>query len=590
MKNQSISHPEALSPIVTFGSVLAVFLINFIILWYAVSISVPHEVAFPAVLAGTEGEGRTIMRSGKAGSQGAGISDESDDALYDLDEFEDWEEEIIEVVNLIDLPDPETTHRLFGTHCASCHGSGGEGDGPAAEYLLPRPRDFIGSPFRYATRGGNRNQVILDLQRIITQGVPRSAMPGFGDVLSEPSIAGLARYVEKIREEAEGGFYEEATVAVGMRPPWTPAMVARGRELFTSLACNTCHGDGGRGDGINAASLVDMLEKPVRPADLTSGLFKTGQNPEDLVQTIMKGVPGTPMIAYELALTQENEDETVNVMDAWALVSFIRSLRVTPQPPGRPSGAEILVESTSDESILTDPAHIAWLGIEPTLVSIKPLLQREEHTTFIEVRAVLYSDQLAICVDWGDESLDLQRNRDLYPDAVAVMFGSSEEVPVVPLGLEVDTPEDDVPIHVWHWAADRHYEITVGHSGTPEDREAAKAREWYLFQSEGRGEDRKGSNRSGTGGIEVRAVIEKLAYGIGAPKDQESANVSASAVWSRGLWRVIFVRSLGVDNGLGVQFTPGIRLPISFGVWNGAKGDNGGNKLLSGWHWLKMEK
>ena len=586
MNNKLINHPETLSPLITYGSILAVFVINFVILWYAVSISVPHEVAIPAVLTGTDGENRMIALSGKAGPVGADTSVESDDALYDLDEFEDWDEEIIEVVNPIDLPDPETTHRLFGTHCASCHGSGGEGDGPAAEYLLPRPRDFIGSPFRYATRGGNRNQVILDLQRIITQGVPRSAMPGFGNVLSEPSIAGLARYVANIREEAEGGFYEEESVQVGMRPPWTPAMVARGKELFTTLACNSCHGDSGRGDGINASSLVDMLEKPVRPADLTSGLFKTGQNPEDLVRTIMKGVPGTPMVAYEMALTQENDDETVNVMDAWALVSFIRSLRVTPQPPGRPSGAEILVESISDESILTDPAHIAWLGIEPTLVSIKPLLQREEHTTFVEVRAVHFADQLAICVDWHDESLDLLQGEGLYPDAMAVMFGLGKDVPAMALGLDVPVIEDAVPIHAWHWAADRLCEASTGRPCTLEDIQAARARGWYLFELANDQANGDFGNPSENETAKVSVVHEQIAFGIGPPRDRASSGVVTASAWSRGMWRVILVRSLVTDDETAIQFTPEARIPISFAVWNGAKGDNGGNKLLSGWHWL----
>lgn len=582
MNNQSGIQSESLPMFTTYGSVLAVLFVNLIILWYAVSISVPHDtIAPPAQIQTVSG-----TRSTPSGST-TGDSVEVDEALLDLEDFDDWEEEVFEVVNIIDLPDEEMIKSLFSTHCSACHGPGGEGNGPAAEFLLPRPRDFIGSPFRFATMGGNRNQIILDIQRTITQGVPRSAMHGFGGVLSEPIIAGLARYVLNLREQEIGEFLEEEGLDVGMRPPWTPELVARGKELFTTLACNTCHGDGGLGDGINAESLVDFQENPVRPADLTSGLFKTGQNPDDLVRTIMRGVPGTPMVAYEMALMQDNDDETVNVMDAWALVSYIRSLQVSPQPLGRSSGSEIIIESTQDEAMLRDPSHIAWLGVCPTLVEIKPLLQREEHTTYIEVRAIQYADQLALCLDWRDETMDLQSGAGFYPDAMATMFGMSDAVPALPLGLNVAVSDDTDPTHSWHWAADRQWEASTGRPCTSEDIQAARTRGWYLFELANDQANGDFVNPSESETSRVSVVHEQIAFGIGAPRDRASSGVVTAAAWSRGVWRVILVRSLGADDGTAIQFTPEARIPISFAVWNGAKGDNGGNKLLSGWHWLK---
>ncbi len=583
MKNQSVIHPKSLPKFTTYGSVLAVLFVNLIILWYAVSISVPHvTIAPPAQIQTVSGTTSTPSVSK------TGVVIEVDEALLDLEDFDDWDEEVFEVVNIIDLPDEEMIQSLFSTHCSACHGSGGEGDGPAAEFLLPRPRDFIGSPFRFATMGGNRNQIILDIQRTITQGVPRSAMHGFGGVLSEPIIAGLARYVLNLREQEIGEFLEEEGLDVGMRPPWTPKLVARGKELFTTLACNTCHGDGGLGDGINAESLVDFQENPVRPADLTSGLFKTGQTPDDLVRTIMRGIPGTPMVAYEMAVMQENDDETVNVMDAWALVSYIRSLQVSPQPLGRSSGAEIILETTQDEAMLRDPSHIAWLGVQPTLIEIKPLIQREEHTTFIEVRAIQYADQLALCLDWRDETLDLLSGAGIYPDAMEAMFGLSNAVPALPLGLDVAVSENSEPIHSWHWAADRHCEASTGRPCTPEDLQAARTRGWFLFDYANGQANAEGGDQSENESAQTSVVHEHSAFGIGLPRDRASSDVAAAAAWSRGVWRVIFVRTLGTDDGSAIQFTPEARLPISFAVWNGAKGDNGGNKLLSGWHWLSF--
>ena len=97
---------------------------------------------------------------------------------------------------------------------------------------------------------------------------------------------------------------------------------------------------------MNADGLVDFLGRPVRPADFTAGIFKTGQTPEDLCRTVLSGVPGTPMVAYESVLAQDNDDEqeSVNTMDAWAVVAYIRSFARQPKPSGAASGAAIVAE------------------------------------------------------------------------------------------------------------------------------------------------------------------------------------------------------------------------------------------------------
>ena len=37
---------------------------------------------------------------------------------------------------------------LYQTHCAACHGDQGDGNGMAARFLYPRPRDFTAAEFR----------------------------------------------------------------------------------------------------------------------------------------------------------------------------------------------------------------------------------------------------------------------------------------------------------------------------------------------------------------------------------------------------------------------------------------------------------
>ncbi len=449
-----------LSPMVMAIPILAVFGLNLFILAYAVRISLPEAVVASATSQRASNTGLATENTAVAASVASPASDSASDvgtaAVFDIED-EEWSMEPLRVINVFDLPTAEERHAQFIRHCAACHGSEGRGDGPAGEHLLPPPRNFIDSPFRYSSPWAEREHVLADLQRTITEGVPRSAMPGFGGVLTESQIVGLAEYVHAIRQQGEQLALPEEGIAVGTRPPITLELVAHGKELFTSLACNTCHGDSGRGDGMNAEALVDFQGRPVRPADFTSGLFKTGQTPQDLCRTILSGVPGTPMVAYEAAVTQDNDDdeETVNTLDAWALVGYIRSLRSAPQPPGRASGALIEVHQASDEGMLTDPTHIAWLGVCPTLVAVKPLQHRSEETTSIAVRAVRTADQIAICLEWQDETLDLGRRNDVYPDAAAVTFGLSDEPPPLPIGLGVEDDGSGDPVNIWLWSADR---------------------------------------------------------------------------------------------------------------------------------------
>ena len=39
--------------------------------------------------------------------------------------------------------------QLFNRHCAACHGPKGDGQGPAAYLLSPKPRDFTSGTYKF---------------------------------------------------------------------------------------------------------------------------------------------------------------------------------------------------------------------------------------------------------------------------------------------------------------------------------------------------------------------------------------------------------------------------------------------------------
>jgi cytochrome c oxidase cbb3-type subunit 2 len=520
------------------------------------------------------------------------------------------------VVNPIQLPESGEIQSMYVQHCAACHGLAGHGDGPASNQLYPRPRDFTASPFRFAPRGGGPKALIPAIERTISQGVPRSSMPGFKGVLSEPVIAGLARYVSSLRAEQAKEVKEEE-IEVGIRPPTTPGLLSRGQQLFVSLGCIACHGDSGHGNGPSARTLVDSVGRPVRPADLTSGLFKSGQSPEDLCRVVLKGIPGTPMASFEPVLTTKNPDGTRNLTDAWALVAHVQSLKPKAELRGEGSGAELIVADAPDEAMLLDPGHLGWLGIEPIEIAIKPLWQREETITHMKVRAVRTSENFALCLEWHDDSMNVTYDQGVFPDAAAVMFAMGKEVPALPMGVQVEGHKAEAPVDLWHWKADRQWKASEASQTVKENAPQDSNAGWHLFlvPAEARTVppvplpvDPSASVPSGcpvlpsyrsaemAGNIQAlppltpHSVLESNALGFGTltPQPPEAQNVWGAAAWSNGFWRVVMVRPLNSADENDIKLEEGSRIPVTFAIWDGAKEDRDGIKLISGWHWLVM--
>jgi mono/diheme cytochrome c family protein len=69
--------------------------------------------------------------------------------------------------------------RVYQTQCASCHGEDGHGDGPQAASLKRRPVDF------WVHFGSGHTHSDGRLFFWITDGMPGTEMPRFGDRLSE---------------------------------------------------------------------------------------------------------------------------------------------------------------------------------------------------------------------------------------------------------------------------------------------------------------------------------------------------------------------------------------------------------------------
>lgn len=82
----------------------------------------------------------------------------------------------------------QTGQAFYLQNCTDCHGISGEGDGPRAYFIYPRPRNFLHS----ASKARFNRPVLFEA---IKQGVNGREMPAWGKVLNDQQIADITEYV-----------------------------------------------------------------------------------------------------------------------------------------------------------------------------------------------------------------------------------------------------------------------------------------------------------------------------------------------------------------------------------------------------------
>lgn len=101
------------------------------------------------------------------------------------------------------VPNIELGKKFFMGNCATCHGKLGNGDGPRAYFLNPRPRNFHDD---YSHTNLNRPSIFS----VVTTGKPGTVMPAWGKVLSDQEIANVAEFVFQTFVQAKGGVETKA--------------------------------------------------------------------------------------------------------------------------------------------------------------------------------------------------------------------------------------------------------------------------------------------------------------------------------------------------------------------------------------------
>jgi mono/diheme cytochrome c family protein len=496
--------------------------------------------------------------------------------------------------------------QLYTHYCAACHGETGDGNGPAAKFLNPKPRNFRDHSFRLVTTL-NLVPSDEDLLRVIDRGMPGSAMFPFAH-LPEVERKLLVAHVRQLfgqgmeakLRQAAADFGEEPDpdelaaalterttpgelLTVPERPRADAASLERARIEYLKT-CASCHGETGRGDGVQEQK--DEAGLAIRPRDFTRGIFKGGGEPDQLYARIALGVPGTPMPASP-ALSPEQVGDMVNYV--LAMAGQARPERVEHK---RTRLIARKVNGALPEAI----PGAAWANVVATPIVASPLWWRDADPG-LTVQAIHDGRSLAIRLAWTDASANDQAVRvQDFPDMAALQLFQGPREPFLGMGAE------GALVDLWLWNS-----AAQGDLAGYRDVDTVypnMAVDHYLFERPGEGPRRHptdrqpkdflaawaaGNQRSDPTHLLVGSALQAKGFGSLTLRPRPSQRVVAVGRRLEDGWEVVLRRPLKVEEREGLALAPGGRAAIAFALWDGAFFDRAGQKLVSIWHDLELE-
>jgi mono/diheme cytochrome c family protein len=458
--------------------------------------------------------------------------------------------------------------RLYGKYCSQCHGDTGAGDGYAAAYLRPRPRDFTSGKFKIRSTPTGALPTHQDLVNIIRRGMPYTSMPGWPD-FSDQEVSDLAYFIKTFSADFSKAENVPKPVELPSAPRVTADSIALGKKLYEETGCIKCHGTLGRGDGPSAPTLMDDSGYPIRAADLAqSWTFRGGGSREDIFRSMSTGLNGTPMPGFHDALTPEQR---------WAIADFIDSLS---------GGSEPRYTNLVIAKHVQDPIDLAKgaANFEAARVARFPVIGqimepgRSFHppTTSVTVQAVYDAESIAVLVRWHDMNADKTGKNGLSlpvpmeeeAAGPAAQAGAAAQpadpfaeptAPVLQASEFSDAVAVQIPSQVTTGARKPYF--IFGDGQNPVDL-------WYFDLAR-----TDPLQFTGKGSADI------------APND--TGDLTGVASYDQGEWSVIFKRPRRAASG--VPFSPGEFTPIAFSVWDGFARERGNRRGLTVWYSLYVE-
>jgi len=447
--------------------------------------------------------------------------------------------------------DAENGEAVYTVRCLQCHGEDGDGLSPAEERLNPPPRDFTSGDYKFRTTAFDDfvpNDD--DLMRMVRDGMNGTAMPGWGDILSEQEMWDVIAYIKTfsgLEEEAPS-----AQVDYGAMIESSPDSIAKGRDLFLADdRCSECHGRDGRGDAVKR--LKDDNGARTWPRNLTKAwTFRTSNAPKDIFTRISVGIPSTQMPSF----ADPKSKKKLSIEERWHVANYVASLADSERVVRADN--TVIKAAKVDGGLPTAPDDPAWAQGPPATFFLVPQIVAGERfftpaNDSITVRALYDDTAIALLVEWddrtrsipGDAKAEAIADAGMAEDAVAVQFPVT-----IPQGMEKPyflMGDAARPVNLWQWS-----------SGTTDTSERVTL-------------------------VDARGIVDR------AERDASASGLTATGSYRDGTWRVAMTRPLTTDaTGEDLQFVEGRFIPIAFFNWDGSNGEAGTKHTLTTWYWLLL--
>lgn len=423
------------------------------------------------------------------------------------------------------LPE-EKGKTLYDQSCSSCHGEKGDGKGPAADFVWPKPRDFTKGTYKFKSTGSGEPVLDSDIIRTIREGNPGTSMPAWKR-FSDDEVKALMLYLKQFSPDT---FSIQGTpFKIGNPPGGKEKMIALGKELYQSVKCWECHGKAGRGDGEKGwqEKFKDDWHNSIYPADQTSPWeYRAGSDVKDVFKTISVGFDGTPMTSY---------GDTVPEEKRWALAYFVQS-----QHQIRNLGLAFSMKKVNALPSSTDDPVWQNAGYLDLAMAGQVIFDPRDFTarlTNARVRGVYTESELAVLIEWTDKQPN-KGERGLPPDAVRIQFPTAVIVSGKPYFFMGDKK---LSVNLWQWKAS----------------------------------DNLGSEFIATGPENVT--------------QQEKQDVKVIATYTDGRYRVLFRRPLNTGNEKHTVFEIGKFMPFSVTLYDGRNNEENKKGAISAWYYLVLE-
>lgn len=463
---------------------------------------------------------------------------------------------------------------IYFKRCSFCHGLTGDGDGPAARFMDPRPRDFTAGTYKFRTTGSGELPTDEDLFRTVSRGLPGTGMQAFDNDtikngLTEEERWQVIYFIQTFAPEfsdPELDPYKKVVKPSSKQIPFSSESVEKGKAIFEKTKCWECHGKGGKGEGVKETR-TDDWGFPIRIRNVTQPWkIKGGTEPEHIFMRFTTGINGTPMPSFIDSLSEE---------ERWHLANFIKSL----QNP--PSTETVLEAGMITGDIPMDPESPEW-----------------QNAGYMDVRL---AGQVVAAPRWQNPSIDMVRVKALYND---------KEIGFL---LQWDDPFNDV-VHKEEMEFDKSLLNDRGGYNSYVDPNAMLTRQLETFRdsialqfpakmTEGtrkphffRGDASNPVNlwiwKADMDEAGQPAVEEVNTSGPTQPlkvQPEEGQQVIGKGTWNGGTWKVIVKRSLTTEDKNDIQFEKGKFIPFSLNAWDGSNGEHGLLMSLSSWHYVILE-